>query len=127
MTRTLFLVALLAPLLLAGCGGSDDKAGAGQGAVSTTGPAAQTATIGMNDKLAFVPTTVLAKTGTVTLTVDNLGGVPHNLAFSDEAIGKTGTIAGKRQEPLRLTFARTGTFTFECTFHPGMTGKVVVS
>ena len=52
---------------------------------------AQTATVGMNDKLKFDPTTVNAKVGTVTLDVDELRRVPHNLDFTDEALGKTST------------------------------------
>ncbi|MCW2543521.1 MAG: Cupredoxin-like domain [Frankiales bacterium] len=125
---TLRLAAVLvAPLLLAGCG-SSGGGGGGQASVSTVGAAgAQTATVGMNDNLTFVPTTVLAKVGTVTLTVDNLGRVPHNLVFGDQSLGKTGAIAGGSRQPLSLTFDRAGTFSFECTFHSGMTGKVVVS
>lgn len=121
------LVAL--PLVLAGCGGgSDDAPAGGSDSVTTSGAAdAQTATVDMNDKLLFAPTTVEAKIGTVTLDVKNVGKVPHNLVFDEEAIGKTGTIDGGASEPLKLVFDKTGTFTFQCTFHSGMTGKVVVS
>jgi plastocyanin len=120
---------LIAPLLLAGCSGSSGGAGAVQASVSTAGaPGAQTVTVGMNDKLKFVPTTVLAKVGTVTLTADNLGRVPHNLVFDDESLhARSGTIAGGAKEPLTLIFDRVGIWAFECTFHSGMTGKVVVS
>jgi plastocyanin len=117
----------LALLLAVGCSGgsSSDEDG---GAVTTTGTAdAQTATVDMNDKLQFVPTTVNAKVGSVTLDVVNVGMVPHNLHFDDDALGKTGTIDGKADEKLTVTFSQAGTFTFVCTFHPGMTGKVVVS
>jgi plastocyanin len=126
MTRTPLLALLLVPALVAGCSGSDS--GSSDTSVTTSGAAsAQTATVGMNDKLKFDPNVVQAKVGTVTLSVDNLGKVPHNLVFDDESLGKTGTIAGKAKEPLKVTFAKAGTFTFVCTFHPGMTGKVVVS
>ena len=122
MNRMAALAAL--PLLLVACGGGDK----GGSSVSTTGsPEAQTATVDMNDKLAFEPSTVNAKVGTVTLDVVNVGVVPHNLEFDDKALGKTSTVDGKKDEKLKVTFDKAGTFTFVCTFHPGMTGKVVVS
>jgi plastocyanin len=122
----------LLPLLLSACGASGSSGGTGAGGssdtVTTTGEAsAQTATVGMNDKLAFAPSTVSAKVGAVTLAVKNLGQVPHNLHFDDEALGKTGTVSGGESEDLRVTFDKAGTFTFVCTFHSGMDGKVVVS
>lgn len=129
MTRSpLLAAALFLSLMLHGCGDGADEAADDQPAVTTVGAAsAQTATVGMNDQLKFVPTTVRARTGSVTLTVDNLGRVPHDLVFSDEGIGKTGTIGGMQKQLLKVTFTQAGSFTFVCTFHPRMTGKVVVS
>lgn len=119
--------AVAATVLLAGCGGSGGSA-KGSGSVTTTGAAdAQTATVGMTDQLRFSPGTVLAKVGTVTLDVKNEGQVPHNLVFDNSKLGKTGTVDGTSDEPLKVTFPKAGTYTFVCTFHPGMTGKVVVS
>jgi plastocyanin len=129
MKRTLIPAATLL-LALTGCGGSDSPAVSGgtSDTVTTSGAAeAQTATIGMTDSLKFAPSTVDAKVGTVTLTVDNMGSTPHNLHFDDSALGKTPTIAGKESKPLEVTFSQPGTFTFLCTFHEGMTGRVVVS
>jgi plastocyanin len=130
--RTLALLTAAPVLagLLAGCGGGSDGAatdGAADSVTTTGAPGAQTATIGMNDKLRFVPTTVEAKVGKVGLEVKNLGRVPHNLHFDEASLGKTRTIDGNAAETMSLTFAKAGTFTFECTFHSGMTGKVVVS
>ena len=125
MKPWLLLVAV--PLVLSGCGGGGSS-GSSSDSVTTTGAAeAQTAEVDMNDKLAFAPTTVQAKVGTVTLDVKNVGKVPHNLVFDEESVGKTGTVSGGESEPLKLVFDKTGTFTFQCTFHPGMNGKVVVS
>ncbi len=105
--RRTALVLLCLVLAGSGCGGSSGTADGADGggdagdAVTTTGEAgAQTATVGMNDKLAFVPTTVQAKVGTVALDVKNLGRVPHNLQFDDDALGRTGTIAGGEAEAL---------------------------
>ena len=130
MTRTLLPLAA-ASLLLAGCGGSSSSSTADEGSSSTVttegAPDAQTATIAMNDKLNFAPTELAAKVGTVTFAVKNLGQVPHNLHFDDKALGKTDTVDGGESEPLKVVFTKAGTYTFVCTFHSGMDGKVVVS
>jgi plastocyanin len=131
MTRTLTTLAA-ASLLLAGCGGGSASSkpadGGSSSAVTTEGaPDAQTATIAMNDNLRFAPTELAAKVGTVTFTVKNVGQVPHNLHFEDQSLGKTGTIDGGGSEPLKVVFTKAGTYTFRCTFHSGMDGKVVVS
>lgn len=118
---------LVLPLLLTACGGGSSQS-ADTGAASTSGaPDAQTVTVDMNDKLRFVPSVVNAKVGTVTFDVSNVGQVPHNLVFDDSGLGKTGTVDGKESEPLKVVFGKAGTYTFQCTFHSGMTGKVVVS
>jgi plastocyanin len=123
-TRAAGLLAV--PLLLFGC--SSGGGGKSTGTVTTTGAAdAQTATVDAGQDLKFRPSTVLARVGTVTLTVANTGQVPHDLVFDDKALGKTGTVDGKTSEPLKVTFSKAGTFTFTCTFHSGMSGKVVVS
>jgi plastocyanin len=46
--------------------------------------------------------------------------VPHNVTFAKRH-SKT-----KQTGTYTLTFARSGTFTYHCTIHPGMDGKVVV-
>ncbi len=125
MNRTLTAVAVAA--LLAGCGGGSSK-GKDTGSVLAEGPpAAQTVTVGMHDTLTFAPSTVDAKVGSLTITVTNTGQVPHNLTFDDGALGRTKTVDGKQSVPLKVVFDKAGTFTFTCTFHSGMTGKVVVS
>lgn len=127
MRRTLPALAVTG-LLLTACGSGNSSGSTGGSSATTEGAAdAQTATIGMNDKLAFAPKELAAKVGTVTLAVTNLGQIPHNLHFDDGALGKTGTVDGGESEPLKVVFAKAGTFTFRCTFHSGMTGKVVVS
>jgi plastocyanin len=117
----------LVPMLAVGCGGASSKAKEGASVATTGEAAAQVATVDMTDSLVFTPDTVDAKVGTVTLTVNNLGVVPHNLVFDEQALGKTSTIDGKESAPLKVVFDKAGTFTFVCTFHSGMTGKVVVS
>lgn len=122
---------VLTPLLglLAACGGSSGGAGgAGGGTAGTaTGPAgAQVFTIRGTDRLQFDPQTVNAKVGTLTLTLHN-GGVPHNLKFADPALPAIPTVSGDRTASATLRFTKPGTYTFVCTIHTGMAGKVVVS
>ena len=127
MKRSLTL-ASVAVVLLAGCSSGSSGAAEDTGSVAASGSAdAQTAEVGMTDKLVFAPTTVTAKVGKVTLSAQNEGNTPHNLTFDDKSLGKTGTISGKETKDVTVTFDKAGTFTFTCTFHEGMDGKVVVS
>lgn len=121
---TPLLLAGTAALVLTGCGGGGDD---GPAVAAIGAGADQTVTIDMNDKNAFVPTTVTAGVGTLTIEVKNVGRIPHNLVFDQQGLGKTKTIAGDKNELLAVTFDKAGTYTFVCTFHPGMDGKVVVS
>ncbi len=123
MKRTL---TALAVVLLAGCSSGTTTQAATE--VTAAGSAdAQTATVGMTDKLTFTPNVVNAKLGTLTLTATNEGNTPHNVSFDESSLGKTPTVSGKGSKELKLVFAKAGTFTFVCTFHEGMTGKVVVT
>ena len=84
MKRTLTTVAVA--VLLVGCSSGSTKA-KDNGAVTTSGAAgAQTAALDVRDSLTFSPSTVNAKVGTVTLSVTNKGGTPHNLTFNDSAV-----------------------------------------
>jgi plastocyanin len=115
---------LSAAVLLGGCSSGSHSTGS----ATTTGSAdAQTVTVEMRDDLKFHPSSVHARVGTVTLHVSNPGLVPHDLTFDDDALGKTGTVDGKSAKDLKVTFSTTGTFSFVCTVHKGMTGEVVVS
>ena len=124
--KLLLPVVLLAGLL-GGCGGqSDSTPEPGTGTGTADGPAdAQTFTISGTDADAFDPATVQAKVGRLTLALRN-GGVPHNLVFDDKALKGIPVVSGSAAKSTVLTFNRPGTFTFECTLHPGMAGKVVV-
>jgi plastocyanin len=130
VTRSLAALLLLPALALAGCGGT---AGANAkphtaGATTAQGPAdAQTATVVAGNNLKFTPETVRARVGTLALTMTIRGGVPHNLSFSDSAVGPAlPTIpSGSRTQDFR--FDKAGTYRFLCTIHPGMVGQVIVS
>lgn len=123
----LLLPALLLLGAVAACGGeSDSQPAAGTGVGTAQGPAqAQTFTIRGTDADAFDPATVQAQVGRLTLTMTT-GGVPHNLVFDDKALPGISVVSSGATKSTVLTFDRAGTFTFACTLHPGMSGKVVV-
>lgn len=115
---------LVLPVLLVSCSSGKSSTGS----VTTVGAAdAQTVTLDMNNDLKFHPDTVKARVGTVTFDVVNAGTVPHDFSFEGAVTGTTGSVDGKTDKHLRLTFSKPGTFAFTCTVHPGMDGKVVVS
>lgn len=118
--------ALLASLALVGCGGSSPAPAAAGGTEAAQGPpAAQTATVTGTMKHTFRPSTVTAKVGTLTLTLVREGGVPHDLTFQDASVGAPIPVSGTSSGTYR--FLKPGTYSFVCTIHEGMVGKVVVS
>lgn len=126
MRRRLPVLLLTGLTGLAACGGSHAPKSGG-GAESAAGPAsAQTFTVHGNDRDQFVPQTIAAKVGTLTLSLQN-GGVPHNLTFKTSGLPGIATVSGGATKSTTLTFTTPGTYVFECTIHPGMEGKVVVS
>jgi plastocyanin len=120
------LLAAAALVGVAACGGSHaPKSGGGTGAAD--GPAsAQTFTVHGNDRDQFSPQTIVAKVGTLTLTLQN-GGVPHNLTFQNTSLPSIGVVSGASTKSSVLNLSAPGTFMFVCTIHPGMQGKLVVS
>jgi plastocyanin len=113
-------------LLLSACGGSHaPRPGGGTG--TTSGAAdAQVFTIHGNDRDQFVPQSVQARVGVLTLTLRN-GGVPHDLQFRDSSLPGIGVVSGAGTKSTRLTLSEPGRYDFVCTIHPGMDGKLVVS
>jgi plastocyanin len=124
--RSLVLITAVTLTAVTACGGSHAPKGAG--GVGTAGgpPAAQTFLVHGNDRDQFVPQTVEAKVGTLTLTLQN-GGVPHNLTFATTGLPGIGTVSGAATKATTLTFTAPGTYAFRCTIHPGMDGRIVVS
>ena len=52
------------------------------------------------------------------------GATPHNVTSAGRT--KFRSSATKQSGKYSVTFAKTGTYHYECTIHPGMTGVVVV-
>ncbi len=124
--RRLLPVLLVGVVGLTGCGGSHAPTGGG-GTGAAAGPAsAQTFTVRANARDQYVPQTITATVGTLTLSL-HTGGVPHDLRFRTSGLPGIGTVSGDVTKSTTLTFTAPGTYVFECTIHPGMEGKVVVS
>ena len=72
----------------------------------------------------FNPTGVtIARTGSVTWT--NNSGVVHNVTFGP-ATGVPANVPNLASGSVSRSFTAAGTFTYQCSNHPGMTGQVVV-
>jgi plastocyanin len=126
MATRLFAIAAALALLLAACGNDDDNDDAAAPSADNevadppeSGAGATVETEGME----FSPATVEVSVGdTVTWNGDSL---PHTVTSTsgpvdfDESLSSGDTVT--------VTFDEPGTYEYECTIHPGMTGTVVVS
>jgi plastocyanin len=123
----LLLGCLALALVAASCGGGDDNGdsgGGGGGNANQQAPAASSGggQVSMKD-IKFNPSTVNVKVGdTVTWTNDD--SVGHDVTSDTFKSGGAGGIGNG--QTFDHKFDKAGTFKYECTVHPGMTGTVVV-
>jgi plastocyanin len=110
MKRTLLFVATIA--LLTGC--SDDGG---------TGPDNQTAVVSMPG-FSFVPFTTTIKVG-ASVEYD-FPAESHNVIFQTVA-GAPTDIQQTVNRKVSRRFTVAGTFPYDCTIHPGMSGQVIVT
>jgi plastocyanin len=131
---------LLAVMAL-GCGGSGGDGGystgpttggnnnppSGGGTGNATGSAS--VTVQSSDDgygyqtFAFSPSSVtITKGGTVTW--NNTGSTAHNVTFTSQ--GAPTGVGNFTSSSKSVTFPNSGTFQYQCTNHPGMTGAVTV-
>ncbi len=85
-------------------------------------PATKPVNIGIRD-FKFVPSQVTVKRGT-TVTWTQEDSVPHTVT-ADRKAGLDSPLL-KKGETYSYKFEKTGTFSYHCTPHPNMKGKVVV-
>jgi len=82
-----------------------------------------TAVVAATTQAVFNPGAVdIAAGGTVTW---NFAGLAHNVTF-DFVNGVPASISSQANSSASRTFPVAGTFSYECTIHPGMTGTVIV-
>lgn len=116
---------------LAGCGESAGEHGtqsAGGTETATTSGGVQQLTVKAGNDLRFQQTNLQAHTGKVTLTLDVLGDVPHNLILADGPLANTGTgTVSSGSKSITLTFSKPGTYNYLCTIHPKMKGTITIS
>jgi plastocyanin len=117
------LVGLVLVLALAGaaCGGkSSTPSGSPQG-----GGSANTIEQGPGGQLVFQPSTISVKAG-ATLTIKNVGSVPHTFTVTGQGIDITNDTGQTHQVTISLP---AGTYPFVCRFHEssGMTGTLTVT
>lgn len=129
----LALLVLLAPVLLAACGGSAVPTippGASQPAdptpVGGSGPPGARITA---FNLAFDPATLTVPAGEpFTIVFDNRDqGIPHDIVIKDPAgneLVKSAIITGPAREELGIGALEPGTYPFVCTIHPNMVGEI---
>ena len=133
--RKLTLIAAIAVLALAGCGGDDEDAGELDG---TVGPAAASGGGGENltlsadpgGALKFDKTELSAKAGKVTITMDNPSDVPHAIEIEGNGVEEAGKTVGKGAKSVAAADLKAGSYDFFCPVGnhraEGMEGKLTV-
>jgi plastocyanin len=75
------------------------------------------------DNFSFSPKTLTVPVG-ATLTWTNHDSVPHVVKSADDQFKKSPVL--KTGQRFSNTFATTGTYSYFCSIHPQMTGKIIV-
>ena len=111
--------------LLAGCSSDGGSAPNPDPTPSPPGEPPASATVQATAASAFQPAGASVRTnGTVTW---NFGSLGHNVTFSD-VVGAPADIGGVNMgTSVSRTFGTAGSFPYQCTIHPGMSGSVTVS
>ena len=109
-------LALAAAFVLAGCG--DDGGDAGAAAAA---PAAGVTRVAAKDNK-FTPPAIQVAAGTTVTWAFEDGLVPHDVTGDGWRSGDP-----QRKGTFAHTFDRPGTYSYRCTVHDGMNGRVVVT
>jgi plastocyanin len=93
------------------------------GQAQRTGLGTPVANVAATDQLAFDPTAVTVTKGGVIQWKDT-GSTAHNVTFDDQPSLTSGTL--QQGDTWQVQFTTAGTFSYHCTFHPGMNGHITV-
>jgi len=133
--RRLTLIAAIAALALAGCGGDDEKAASDSGSSSSSssssgGGEKLTIAADPGGALKFDKTKLSAKAGKVTITMDNPSDVPHAVEIEGNGVEEEGQTVGKGGKSTATADLKAGTYDFYCPVGnhraEGMEGKLTV-
>jgi plastocyanin len=113
---TLLVPLALAAVVLAGCGGD----GGGNGGADAA-PVTGVTEVAAKDNR-FTPSAIEVPAGTTVTWKFGDGFVPHDVSGDGFASGDP-----QRKGSFAHTFDAPGTFSYRCTVHDGMTGRVVVT
>jgi plastocyanin len=114
--KLLIGLTVVVALAMTGCSSSSSSSGGGAAGTIEQGPGGQ---------LVFSPATISAKAGS-TLTIKNVGSVPHTFTVTGQGIDVTNDTGQTHQVTLNLD---PGTYPFICRFHEGsgMKGTLTVT
>ena len=91
------------------------------GAVAVSSAAGRTVTL---KNIAFSPKSLTVSKGSVVTFAFRDGTTKHNVISGGSRRFKS--ISTRSSGSQRRTFTRAGTYRYQCTLHPGMTGRIVV-
>jgi plastocyanin len=93
------------------------------GQAQSTGLGTPAANVAATAQLTFDPTAVAVKKGDV-IQWKNTGSTAHNVTFDAQQSLTSGTL--QQGDTWQVQFTTAGTYTYHCTFHPGMNGQITV-
>ena len=146
MTRRIAIATSVVAFAVAGCGGSDDKSSDSSGSASSspsseTTPAPSSGSSGgasselklsadPSGALKFDKSSLSAKAGNVTITMDNPSQVPHAVAIEGGGVDEEGKVVNKGGTSTATADLKAGDYTFYCPVpghrQGGMEGKLTV-
>jgi plastocyanin len=116
-TATLAFVLFVAFALLSNIRGKESE-------IRDLAPVKATKTEVVIDNFSFSPKTFTVPVG-ATVTWTNHDSVPHVVASADDHFKKSPVL--KTGQHFSNTFATAGTYSYLCSIHPRMTGKIIVN